>query len=147
MGRLAQRFLDTAKSGVYRVAGAGTPREAAREAGLAVLEIPLDGVADKATLLQRFAAALAFPDWFGGNWDALEDCLTDLSWHEAPGYVLLLHGAGAPAQCCPDDYGVLIDVLRESAQYWRERKLPFFAVAVDPDRQLALPMLYNERAG
>ena len=146
MGKLAQRFLDIDKSGVYCVAGAGTPRDAAREAGLALLEIPLDGVADKVALLQRFATALAFPDWFGGNWDALEDCLTDLSWHEASGYVLVLHGAGALAQRCPDDWGVLIDVLGESAQYWRERKQPFFAVAVDPERRLALPLLYNERA-
>ncbi|MBI3375524.1 MAG: barstar family protein [Betaproteobacteria bacterium] len=145
MGKLAQRFLDAAKSGVYRAADAGIPREAAREAGLALLEVSLEGVADKGALLQRIAASFAFPDWFGGNWDALEDCLTDLSWQEAAGYVLLLHGADELAQRCPDDFGVLIDVLGESAQYWRERRAPFFAVAIDPRLRLAFPVLYNER--
>ena len=146
MGKLAQRFFDASKSGVYRVAEAGVTREAAREAGLALLEVSLEGVADKDALLQRFAASLAFPEWFGANWDALEDCLTDFTWHEAAGYALLLHGADGLAQRCPDDYGVLIDVLGASAQYWRERRVPFFAVALDPGFCLALPVLYNERA-
>jgi len=44
------------------------------------VRIDLAGCTDKATLLARFAAALHFPDWFGHNWDALSDCLTDLSW-------------------------------------------------------------------
>ena len=60
--------------------------------------------------------------------------------------MLLLHGAGELAQRCPDDYEVLIDVLGASAQYWRERETPFFAVAMDPHLRLALPVLYNERS-
>jgi hypothetical protein len=37
---------------------------------------------------------LAFPAWFGHNWDALADCLTDLSWLPAAGYVLIWDGYG-----------------------------------------------------
>jgi hypothetical protein len=144
MGKLAQRFLDPEKSGVYRVTDAAVLRSAAREAGLALLEVPLEGSADKQAMLQRFAASLEFPDWFGRNWDALEDCLTDLSWYEADGYVLLLHGADALAERRSDDYGVLVDVLGACAQYWRGRGVPFFAVCADPGRALVLPALYNE---
>ena len=43
------------------------------------IRVDLAGCSDKATLLARLAAALQFPDWFGHNWDALSDCLTDLS--------------------------------------------------------------------
>lgn len=40
--------------------------------------LDLTGVTDKAALMDRCAGALALPDWFGRNWDALADCLTDL---------------------------------------------------------------------
>ena len=144
MGKLAQRLRDPVKSGVYRVTDAHVPREAAREAGLALLEIPLEGLADKDALLRQFAVSCAFPDWFGGNWDALEDCLTDLAWVGAPGYVLLLHGADALMALRDDDCGVLVDVLSACAASWRERGVPFFAVCADPGGALVLPPLYDE---
>jgi len=31
-----------------------------------------------------------FPDYFGSNWDALDECLADLDWLDLPGYVLLI---------------------------------------------------------
>ena len=123
---------------------------AAAAAKLRFLLAELKGVSSKVELLAALAKGLQLPAHFGGNWDALEDCLTDFSWHQAAGYVLLLHGADGLAQRCPDDYGVLIDVLGACAQYWRERwrerAMPFFAVAIDPRANLALPLLYNERS-
>ncbi|MFH8801504.1 barstar family protein [Streptomyces sp. NPDC017936] len=43
-----------------------------------VLTLDLDGVADKADLMDRCVRDLELPDWFGRNWDALADSLTDL---------------------------------------------------------------------
>ena len=95
--------------------------------------------ADKAQLLKNIASALDFPDWFGHNWDALEDCLTDLSWRDAPGHVLLIESP-RPG----DDLGVLVDILRSSAEFWAGRGKPFFAVFVDPERALPLPDLFRQ---
>ena len=50
--------------------------------------IDLAGCTDKAELLARIARTLRFPDWFGHNWDALADCLCDLSWLPADAYRL-----------------------------------------------------------
>lgn len=40
-------------------------------------------VQGKEELLDRVARGLSFPDYFGRNWDALIDCLSDLSWSNA----------------------------------------------------------------
>ncbi|MBC2905201.1 barstar family protein [Streptomyces cupreus] len=42
-----------------------------------VVTVDLDGVLDKAGLMDRCARALELPDWFGRNWDALADVLSD----------------------------------------------------------------------
>ena len=137
MGKLAGRLGDAARSGVYRATGADAVLDAARSARLELARISLEGAAGKEQVLERIAASLAFPQWFGANWDALEDCLTDLSWREARGHVLLIEGS------MPGDVlGILIDVLASSAEFWAARGKPFFAVLVDPQRKLGLPDLY-----
>src|SRR5215510_9162043 len=93
MGKLLQRLQDPARSGVYRVERADEVLDAARSGSPLVTSVSLAGVRDKSELLARLSRALRFPDWFGGNWDALEDCLTDLSWLKADGHVLLIEGA------------------------------------------------------
>ena len=136
MGKLRLRLRDASRSGVYRVAKSDELVEAAREAGLRVETVPF---AAKPALLKNIAAALAFPDWFGQNWDALEDCLTDLSWSSTVGHVLLFDSARAG-----DDFGVLVDVLASSAEYWASRGKPFFAVFIDPAAVLPLPELCRQ---
>jgi hypothetical protein len=44
----------------------------------------------KEVLFEELAKCLRFPDYFGANWDALEECIRDLSWlPEGP--VILRH--------------------------------------------------------
>src|SRR5688572_31813881 len=47
-------------------------------------------MATKRGLLDELSSGLRFPDYFGGNWDALEECIGDLSWIP-PGPVVLRH--------------------------------------------------------
>ena len=42
-----------------------------------VATLDLDGVMDKAGLMDRCARDLRLPDYFGRNWDALADVLSD----------------------------------------------------------------------
>ena len=72
----------------------------------------------KAGLFQEFAAALQFPYYFGNNWDALHDCLEDLQWLPADGYVLFLSDS---AQLLAEDHNavtILLQVLAQAAEYW-----------------------------
>jgi hypothetical protein len=133
MGKLLQRLQDASRSGVYRVTRDTEVLDAAR--GLQLKRVSLRGAKSKQELLERLAQELRLPDWFGNNWDALEDCLTEMHGH------FLFSGYQAIAA---DDLGVLIDVLASSAEYWAGRGEPFFAVFVDPDGRLDLDDLFRE---
>jgi hypothetical protein len=135
MGKLLQRLQDASRSGVYRVRRDTEVLDALRSGGLVPKNVSLQGAQTKAELLDRIARALKFPDWFGHNWDALEDCLTEID-----GY-LLFHGYQGIAA---DDLGVLLDVLASSADYRAEQGQPFFAVFVDPDGSLEIDDLFRE---
>ena len=54
-----------------------------------VAEIPA-GIKTKEALLDELYRRLRFPNYFGGNWDALWECIRDLSWLPA-GPVVLIH--------------------------------------------------------
>jgi hypothetical protein len=60
-----------------------------------VVTLDLEGVVDKAGLMDRCARDLRLPDWFGRNWDALADVLSDPGmWAGNPGNP---ESAGDPA--------------------------------------------------
>jgi hypothetical protein len=140
MSKLLQRLSDATKSGVYRTSHADEILDATRGSTLLVSRIGLSGATDKEALMQRIAHAMEFPQWFGANWDALEDCLADLSWSTAAGHVLLIEGA---ADLPADERGILADILASVAASWAERKRPFFAVFVAGAPNL--PELYKSR--
>src|SRR4051812_232399 len=119
MSKLLERLSDPARSGVYRTRHADDVADALQGSRIALTRIDLS----KGKVFPAFAAALQFPDWFGHNWDALEDCLGDLSWRKADGYVLLIHGFEAVSR---DELGVLRDVLASSAEFWAGRGRSFF---------------------
>jgi len=136
-GESADSRAGAQRSGVYRAQDA-RGLSAADAPALDVIPISLSGVAGKAALLERFAAALAFPEWFGANWDALEDCLGDLSWRRAAGRLLVIDGFEALQQTAHDDFRVLLGLLGDVAQDWAAGGQPFYAVFIDPHRRLAL---------
>jgi hypothetical protein len=140
MSKLLQRLTDPTKSGVYRCSRSDEILDATRGSRLRVVRIALAGATDKDQLVARVAKALEFPAWFGGNWDALEDCLGDLSWTAAVGHVLLFDGATDVPLV---ERGTLVDILASAAASWAERKRPFFAVFLDGEP--GLPNLYNDR--
>lgn len=87
----------------------------ARGAGHRVVRFDLAGCVDKPGLLARAADAFRFPPWFGHNWDALSDSLGDLSWLDAPGYLVVLENASQLESSAPSIWRILCDILDEVA--------------------------------
>jgi len=96
--------------------------------GFAVAEIDFGGCTGKDDALARFARALHFPDWFGGNWDALQDSLSDLSWLPAEGYLLLLEDVAQWREADGEGFDVALEILEQASNAWRLRLVPFWAV-------------------
>lgn len=44
----------------------------------------------KRALFAEFKRQLKFPSYFGRNWDAFEECLTDLEWLPGCSYVIVV---------------------------------------------------------
>ena len=120
---------DINNAGVYAIGNddIGPLSAAMRDAGLRVATIDLAGCHDKRTLLMRMASQLDFPRTFGGNWDALLDCLRDLSWLKANGYALFFSDADGLRRDAEKDFDTLLDVLDEASQYWAGQNVPFWA--------------------
>lgn len=138
---LSERLRDAASSGLYAVIAAGDLAGVARAAGLSTARISLEAVRTKDELLARFASVLGFPEWFGMNWDALEDCLTDMSWRPAEGYLVLIDGIDGLDDLSLEDRRVLFEILRSCARYWAGQATPYFVAFVDPAGRLSLPGL------
>jgi hypothetical protein len=124
MENLHKRLRDVHEAGVYRLnCTADDLRDAAGEAGFALFEINLAEAHSKGAVLAALAEAIAAPDWFGNNWDALADALGDLSWHPAPGYVLLFRDASLSGA----EEETLSGILLEASAYWETQNKAFWA--------------------
>jgi len=70
------------------------------------------------------SSALQFPDYFGKNWSAFDDCITDLEWLglEKEAYILLIENANLLLESADiEDFDVLIDILDLANEEWKSR--------------------------
>ena len=65
------------------------------------------------------ATALRFPGEFGHNWDALEECLTDLEWVDADGYLIYYDHIDGLLGAHPDQFETLVEILRDAVASWK----------------------------
>lgn len=94
-------------------------------------------------LFDEFAAAFQFPHYFGENWAAFRDCITDLDWLPfRPGVVVLIYGAEQVLQDAhPAELGTFIAALSAAAEefaeavadgeWWDRPPVPFHVVLQD----------------
>jgi RNAse (barnase) inhibitor barstar len=134
MDPVANLLSDPAKAGVFHLdKDARQLAQSAAEAGLAAFRVDIGHAHDKEDFLEHLSETMRFPDWFGGNWDALADCLRDLSWLDAKGYVIILEKSKHFCASHRHEFDEAIDVLKEAARYWQSQGKPFWAFIGGPD--------------
>ncbi|MCW5633441.1 MAG: barstar family protein [Rubrivivax sp.] len=108
----------------YRVADL---MQAANEAGQHFLYANLSEAQSKQDVLDGIAQAFTFPPHFGKNLDALYDCMTDHVHRsgQQPGFVVVLEQIPDSARFDREAREQLLDVFRDAADYWGERRIPF----------------------
>jgi len=130
--------------GVYRVSSAEPAAALASrlvEVGWVAPIIDGYAVADRDAFLRACAAALRLPDWFGFNWDALHDCLIDLSWLDGAGQLVLWEGAATLLDAEPVSWRTACEVFTSAASVrWALALSPLF-LAVRGVDDAALPVL------
>jgi len=101
--------------------------QAAEGVGQHFLYANLVNAQSKQDVLEAIADAFLFPTHFGKNLDALYDCMTDLV-HKSgqqPGFVVVLEQLPDNARFDREAREQLLDVFRDAADYWAERRIPF----------------------
>jgi hypothetical protein len=135
MGVAKSGGVEGCSSGVYLIDAAQRQRILAGEAfppGFFVAVIDGERAGSRAGIFTEMARVLRFPDYFGRNWDAVYDCLTDMSWLPADGYVIVVDGFGRLATAEPDQWAIGLKVLREACAFWRPLSRPMFALLSGP---------------
>ncbi len=96
--------------------------------GLNYSVIDTKKVADKASFLKAIARSLDFPAYFGMNWDALSECLTDLSWKPASGYVIVFTNFRVVRENLGSDIKILEKIFDSSSQFWKKQGIGFYII-------------------
>ncbi|MCA9192398.1 MAG: barstar family protein [Planctomycetales bacterium] len=69
-------------------------------------------------LFQEFKKCLRFPEYFGNNWAAFDDCVTDLDWIDATGFVLIVEHAESLLLSDQPEITTFLRHLHVAKVYW-----------------------------
>jgi RNAse (barnase) inhibitor barstar len=118
-----ETLVDANKGGVWLLPNHVEVRQMqalAKRSAFAFFHVDGKNIQRKEQLLNHVATALHFPKDFGHNWDALEECLTDLEWVDAEGYILYYDHIDGLLETHPDQFETLVEILRDVVRAWKD---------------------------
>jgi RNAse (barnase) inhibitor barstar len=126
---------DRCPSGVYLIDAVEREQVLRHGAFPPEFVVVLDGTkaGSRAGFFQEISHALSFPAYFGHNWDAVYDCLTDPSrLPAAAGFVLVLDGFDQFATDEPEQWNIALRVLREACAFWQPQTRLMYVLLYGP---------------
>ena len=103
-------------------------KRAAARADQRLLVADLSGATDRESVMKSFGEAFALPAYYGGNLDALYDCVTDMkpvADAEHPGFLVILANLPDTGAFGRDERDALLDVFRDAAEFFFDRDTAF----------------------
>jgi hypothetical protein len=91
---------------------------AAEELGWRCVVLDSGEVETKEAFLELCAESFALPEWFGMNWDALEECLGDLDLGEDEGVAVIWSGWGELAEAAAPEFAIAVDIFAGAVRGW-----------------------------
>ena len=127
------------------------------EPDLRVIEVDGARCQTKSSLFEEFSIRLRFPGYFGRNWDAFDECMRDLEWLPARGYVLVVKNADNLLGRDRQDRDTFVGIMRAAGAEWAHPRptsqsgVPFHVLLLVPSDQFTtadwrLPRLVNGQA-
>ena len=75
---------------------------------------------NKQKLFIEFANKMSFPDYFGYNWDAFDECLNDLEWLDGEQYVLFIRDFNLIFENDEKNLRIFLNILVSAVEEWKE---------------------------
>lgn len=86
------------------------------------LLLDVSGIIDKETFHEYVSKKLNFPGYYGFNFDAFWDCITDDEQSEMP-KILVVEGLGALKKYLPELHNVFLECLQDYEKEFPDRKV------------------------
>lgn len=132
-------MVQTMTTGLFQITtGSHLLEEAAKAQEISFLTFK--DIHNKTEFLKEIAKKLHFPSYFEANWDALYECLTDLTWLDTEGVVLFFEDCPSFYKKHFEDFQGMISVLKAVVEHWKSRSKIFSLYFKDfPDLGLGAP--------
>lgn len=121
-------FSEARRCGVFFLSPSERANAEKAAVGSAVFQVKLTGLKSKAAVLAELGKALNFPGYYGQNFDALNDCLTDPEIWPAKPCVLFIDGLQALQSTEPNTCATLLEIFQSAAEDGRTKGKPFWVL-------------------
>ena len=80
-------------------------------------------IKNKHDIFNLFSKKLSFPNYFGNNWDAFWDCITDLMWLKNKDTLVKIKDYDILKQ--KEEGKILIKILTDAKTFWKKHNVDF----------------------
>lgn len=95
-----------------------------------------DRISDRMSLFQQFATVMGFSEYFGHNWDALWDSLTDFDADVAERQVIMLDRLDNFEHDNPQQWSILLELCHQIVGYYHDTATPMYIAIGSKSPQL-----------